>query len=126
MQFQLVDASRNSPCTYADSARQRGRLWPVYETAELLMSRIEIAERPWQVSASDIGYFFFVEHGSVEVALGKQTLILDANRGLEIPEETSFRLANLASDPSYLVMVAGRELLPGSFFNSFSNAYLNK
>jgi len=89
------------------------------------MSRVEVGENSWRISASDIAYFFFVERGSVEFVVGHEKLVLNANQALEIAEGAAFRLTNLADTPSYLVMVAGRELLPGSFFNSFNNASLN-
>jgi len=127
MAFHLVDASTNAACTYVDAPGRRGRIWPVYQTAELLMARAEIdAADKWKFSARDFTYFFFVEAGRVSFVLDGKSTTVEANQGIEIPENREFELANSSSNgPSYVVLVAGQEVLPGSFFNSFNSAYLN-
>jgi hypothetical protein len=127
MAFRLVDASPQAACSFVDAARRRGRLWPVYETSELLMARAELAEKDrWQFSAGDFTYFFFVETGLVSLLLDRNSLSIEQNQAIEITENHTFELANaFPSGPSYVIMLAGREVLPGSFFNSFNSAYLN-
>jgi hypothetical protein len=126
MAFKLVDASASAAPAYVDTENQRGRIWPVYETADLLMLRAEISTlQPWEVSGREFTYFIFVESGRVSIDLNCKNHILEKNEALEVPEDCGFVLSNRSdAGASYLVLVIGKEVLPGSFFNTFNSAYV--
>lgn len=127
MSFRLVEASPTAACTHVDDARRRGRIWPVYETSELMLARAEIAgDDTWNFKAGDFTYFFFVEAGRISLILDDDSRTFGANRSVEVPENRPFRIVNASPDePAWVVMLAGREVLPGSFFNTFSSVYLD-
>jgi hypothetical protein len=124
MAFRLVDASAAS--AYVDTKNRRGRIWPVYETADLLMLRAEISSLwPWEISGREFTYFIFVESGRISIDLNRKNHVLERNQGMEVSEYCSFVLSDRSdAGASYLILVVGKEVLPGSFFNTFNSAYV--
>lgn len=126
MAFKLVDASESAAPIYVDPKNRHGRIWPVYETADLLMLRAEICRpHPWEVSGREFTYFIFVESGRVSIDLNRKNHLLENNEAIEVPEDCGFVLSDRSDGgASYLILVVGKEVLPGSFFNTFSSAYV--
>jgi redox-sensitive bicupin YhaK (pirin superfamily) len=126
MTFRIENARSQSSPTARVFQNGSFVAWPLYETSDIVMLRLAVnSGAAVFVESSDFAYLLFVVNGSLSVLTPAEQISCSANEGVEIPENSSFTLSATSQGRLELVVVAGKQMLPGSFFNTLNNTYTN-